>query len=104
DLPGVGVLEPGDHAKDRGLAAPGWAEQHQELAVGNPEGDVADGLDLAETLHQVLDQDLCHCSLPRRGYCLSAPAIDACTNHFWKIRKTMMIGIIVITAAAESQP
>ena len=63
--PGVGVLEAGDDAQDRALAAPGRAEQDEELAVGDLQRDVADGLDLAEALHQVLDQDLCH-RLPSR--------------------------------------
>ena len=38
------------------------------------------------------------------AHCLSAPAIDACTNQRWKIRKTMITGTMVITAAAEMTP
>ncbi len=62
DLTCIGVFEAGDDAEDRALPASGRAEQDEELAVGDPERDVADRLDLAETLYQVLDQDLCHCS------------------------------------------
>ena len=42
DAAGGRVLEPGDHPQRRGLAAPGRAEQREELAVGDVEVDVVD--------------------------------------------------------------
>ena len=60
DLAGGGVLESGDHAEDRALATPGWSEQHEEFAVLDLERNVADSLDLAEALDQMLDQDVGH--------------------------------------------
>ena len=60
DFAGGGILEAGDHAEDRALPAARRPEQHQKLAVLDLEGDVADGLDLAEALDQVLDQDVSH--------------------------------------------
>ena len=42
--------EAGDDAQGRGLAAAGGAEQHQELAVGDVERNVVDGLEVAVAL------------------------------------------------------
>ena len=42
--PAGDVLEPGDHAQQRGLAAAGRADQHDELAVGDLDVDAVDDL------------------------------------------------------------
>ena len=46
----IGALEPGDEAKRRRLAGARRAEQDDELAVGDGERQVGDGLDVAEAL------------------------------------------------------
>jgi len=48
--PAVGSLQPRDHAEQRGLAASGRAEQHQELALANREVHVVDRIELRESL------------------------------------------------------
>ena len=47
DLAGGDRLEPGDHAEQRGLAAARWPDQHQQLAVLDPEADIAHRRDRA---------------------------------------------------------
>src|SRR5215831_10904213 len=49
------LLEAGDHAKRRGLAATRWSDQREQLARPHLEGDVMDGSD--RTLHAM--QKLC---------------------------------------------
>src|SRR3546814_695381 len=46
----AGRLEAGQHAQQRGLAAARGAEQREELAPEDVEGDVVDGDEVAETL------------------------------------------------------
>src|SRR3546814_6015743 len=46
----AGRLEAGQHAQQRGLAAARGAEQREELALEDVEGDVVDGDEVAETL------------------------------------------------------
>ena len=53
DLAVVGVLEAGDGAQQRALAAAGRADQHGELAVGDVEVDAAHRMHGAEALVQV---------------------------------------------------
>src|SRR5688500_2977520 len=52
DLPFGGLLESGDHAKERGLAAPGRPEQYQELALLAAKVDVVDRLDRSKVFGQ----------------------------------------------------
>ena len=40
DVAGARLVEPGDQAQERGLAAARRAEQHEELAVGDVEVDI----------------------------------------------------------------
>ena len=46
-VPGGDVLEPGDHAQQRRLAAAGRADEDDELAVADPQAHVVDGGDAA---------------------------------------------------------
>ena len=48
DLPAGDVLEPGDQAQQRGLAAAGRADEDDELAVLDLEVDVLDDVDRPE--------------------------------------------------------
>ena len=52
--------QPGDQVERRGLAAAGGADQRDELAVLDREGDVVHGRDAAVGLVDVLEDDLCH--------------------------------------------
>ncbi len=62
----VNVLEPGDTAEQRRLAAAGRAEQHEELAVLHFEADIAERGGLAVGLGEVLDADPRHQRPPHR--------------------------------------
>ena len=46
--PAVGLLEPGDHAQQRRLAAAARAEQRRQRAVGHVERDVVERQEVAE--------------------------------------------------------
>src|SRR3546814_16235525 len=52
----AGRLEAGQHAQQRGLAAARGAEQREELALEDVEGDVVDGDEVAETLGDADDR------------------------------------------------
>ena len=55
------VLQPGDHPEQGGLAAAGRADEHEELAALDLEGDVVDGDDAsAEHLAHMVEQDSGH--------------------------------------------
>ena len=56
------VLEPGDHAQQRGLAAAGRADEHHELTVGDVDADAVQNLDRTERLAHVADIDGRHSS------------------------------------------
>ena len=60
DLAGGDLLEPGDHSQGGRLAAPGWADQHDEFLVSDVEVHVLDGMDLVVLLVQVLHHHLGH--------------------------------------------
>ena len=54
------VLEPGEQPEQRRLAAARRADEHQELAVADLQGDVVDGLDRAERLRHPVERDRRH--------------------------------------------
>ena len=54
------LLEPGDQAQERRLAAPRRSHEHEELAVGDLERDVVDRGRAREGLADVVERDLCH--------------------------------------------
>ena len=60
DLAGGRSLEPGDHAHERGLAASGWAEQHEKFALLRGQVDAVDGAHLVEMLGQSPCFNNCH--------------------------------------------
>jgi hypothetical protein len=55
DAPGARVLEAGDHAQRRRLAATGWAEQREELAALDVQREALHRDDLAEALCHLLE-------------------------------------------------
>ena len=71
DLPAGGVLEPGDHAKRRRLAAPRRADEHHELALGKTQARRPDGIDAAEPLLEILEDDVT--AVARRTHQPAAP-------------------------------
>ena len=66
DRTGIGLLETGDHAQGRRLAAPARAEQGEELAFGDRKADVLHRGDLAEAHPDLLQRDR-HASVERHG-------------------------------------
>jgi len=67
DVAGGGPLQPGDHAHQRGLAASGRTEQHEELALLRNHVDAIDGAHFVEQLCQAAHFNSCH-DLRRRPF------------------------------------
>ena len=70
------LLQPGDHAQGRALAAPRRPDQHDELAIGDVEIDPANRGGLVEGLDDVAERDLRHL-IPFRGTRSLAEPVDA---------------------------
>jgi hypothetical protein len=64
DFTVVRLLQPGDHAQQRGLAGAGWSDQHHELAFLNREADVFDHAHIAEILLDIPKLDNRHTLTP----------------------------------------
>src|SRR5690606_31619028 len=62
------LLEAGEHAQERGLAAARRAEQREELALVDRQRQIVDGGEVAEPLGDVLEGDIgaCRRIVPRR--------------------------------------
>ena len=67
DMALVRLLQPRDEAERGGLAGPGRAEQHQELAVRDVEIHPFDGGHVAEALADAQQRDISHGRSPGRG-------------------------------------
>ena len=65
DAARVGLLEPGDAAQQRGLAAARGAEQRHHLAARQREGDALEDLVLAELHAHIFDDEISHGRAPR---------------------------------------
>ena len=63
DLAGIRLLEPRDHAEERGLTATARAEERGEGAGRNVDGDVIEGREGAEALDDSTGLDHCVPSL-----------------------------------------
>jgi hypothetical protein len=73
DLAAGDLLEPGDHAQQRGLAAARRADQHDELAVLDVEADVFHGGDILALvafvdLENIAQRDFGHAVLSDSGF------------------------------------
>ncbi len=60
DRAAADILQPGDEAQQRGLAAAGGADEDDEFAVIDVEVDAGNDLDLTEDLAHALECDLAH--------------------------------------------
>ena len=69
DAAAVDLLEPGDGAQERGLAAARRPDKNTELAFGNIKVDAAQGMDLAVVFLQAADGQAAPCAQP-----LTAPS------------------------------
>src|SRR5205085_1703454 len=63
DLAGSGLLEPSDHAQSGRLAAPGGADEDEELLISNLEIDLVDRDDLFKLFGEVTKRYARHTSL-----------------------------------------
>ncbi len=72
-----GLLEAADHPEGRGLAAPRWAEEAEELTVHDLEVDVVDGDGIAELLHHLDEPDVDGGHVPSHSCVLREPAPEA---------------------------
>ena len=70
DLAAIHRRQPGDTTQQRGLAATGRADEHQEAAFLDGEVDALQHLRRAEPLHETIDFEKRHIAYP-----LTAPAI-----------------------------
>ena len=66
DLAVADLLQPGDHAQQRRLAAARRADQHAEFAVGDVDVDAANHVRRAEVLVHRADRYACQLLLPPR--------------------------------------
>ncbi len=60
DLAAVDFLQAGDGAQRRGLAAAGWSQQHEKLAMADLEVELADDVVVAEILLDVPEHNAGH--------------------------------------------
>ena len=63
-VPSVGIFQAGDHPHGGGLAAARGAEEHQELAIGDPQVELRHPHEGAPALGYVLEGDYGHDGLP----------------------------------------
>ena len=102
DLPGVGVLEPGDRAQKRALAAAGRSDQHGELAVRDVEIDASDGVNRSVALVKGADSDVRHAV--RSVHPLIAPRVSPRTRWRWTSMPRTMEGTRDVVASAQASP
>ena len=101
-LSGGDVLETGDEAQKRRLAAAGGADKHRELAVLDIEIDAVDDADGAERLAHVLQLNASHGSNSLLPDHLTAPKVKPRTSCFCENQPRMRIGAMASVEAAES--
>ena len=102
DLSGGDVLEAGDEAQKRRLAAAGRADEHRELAVLDIEIDAVDDADGAERLAHVLQLNAAHGGNSLLRDHLTAPKVRPRTSCFCENQPRMRIGAMASVEAAES--
>ena len=100
DLPAGDVLQPGDQAQQRGLAAAGRADEDHELAVLDVEIGILDDVDRPERFPDFLQRDLAH-DLWSLCY-LTAPKVRPRTSCRWLNQPRIRIGAMASVEAADS--
>ena len=98
DFAGGRVLEAGDHAQRRGLAAAGRADEHHELAVLDRAREVVDGDHRSEPLAEVDELDA------GQRYLLTMPKLKPRARCLRMISPTIMSGMVMPTASAAWRP
>ena len=101
DLAGGHVLQAGDQAKQRGLAAAGRTDEDDERAVVDLEIDIVDDVNAAEALVDALELDLPHRFLLAEDH-FTAPKVMPRTSCFWLNQPMIRIGAMASVEAADS--
>ena len=101
-LAGGDVLEAGDEAQKRRLAATRRPDEHRELAVLDVEIDAVDDADGAERLAHGLQLDAAHGRILLIANHFTAPNVRPRTSCFCENQPRMRIGAIASVEAAES--
>ena len=83
------LLQPGDHAQHRRLAAAGWPEQRAEFALADCQVEIGDGGDVAVALADGAHLDMLHLPLQSLPADLALD-VHASTSHtiiepFWRL-------------------
>ena len=99
DFTGARVLETGDHAQRRGLAAAGRSDEDDELAVLDDEVQILHRLDRAEGFFQIAQLDTRHFY-----YLRTMPKLKPRARCLRMISPTIMSGIVMPTASAACRP
>src|SRR3984957_8939889 len=101
-LTGGYVLETGDEAQERRLAAAGGANEHSELAIFDIEIDAVDDADCAKRLAHVFELNASHGGNSLLRDHLTAPKVKPRTSCFCENQPRMRIGAMASVEAAES--
>ena len=99
DLAGGRILEPGDHAQRRGLAAAGRPDEHDELAVLD---DASSRSSTADTGPNVLAR--LTSSIRATVYLRTMPKLKPRARCLRMIRPTIISGMVMPTASAACRP
>src|SRR6202034_3004084 len=102
NLSGGDVLEPGDEAQKRRLAAAGRPDEHRELAIFDVEIDAVDDADRAERFPDVFQLDASHGGNSLLRDHLTAPKVKPRTSCFCENQPRMRMGAMARVDAAES--
>ena len=98
DLAGGRILEAGDHAQRRGLAAAGWPDEHDEFAVLDGEIQILHRSHGAEGFLQITEL------YTRHDYLRTMPKLKPRARCLRMITPTIMSGTVMPTASAAWRP
>ncbi|MNY41777.1 hypothetical protein D3C86_1766160 [compost metagenome] len=101
NIPIGDLLQPGDHAQKRGLAAAGWTDQRDEFTIRYIKRDAVDDIERRIGLADTLKFDGSHFLLLSR-HDLTAPAVRPAMMCFCARKKTMTVGRIVSVMKART--
>ena len=98
DLARGRVLEAGDHAQRRGLAAAGRTDEHHELAVLDGEGEIATATTAPNVLRRLTS------SMRATAILRTMPKLKPRARCLRMIRPTIISGMVMPTASAACRP